>query len=48
MFVERNTNLKMTELVCDWTKDPAGIWWLLGVKAFKLDVLFLIIFQIGF
>jgi hypothetical protein len=35
--MERNTNLKMTELVCDYIKDPADIWWLIGVKAFKLE-----------
>lgn len=37
VFMERNTNLKMTELAADFIKDPAGIWWFLGVKAFKLE-----------
>lgn len=37
MFVERNTNLKMSELAADFIKDPAGIWWLVGIKAFKLE-----------
>lgn len=37
MYVERNTNLKMSELAADFIKDPAGIWWLIGVKAFKLE-----------
>eukprot|EP00347_Sterkiella_histriomuscorum_P010413 403376398 len=37
MFVERNTNLKMSELAADFIKDSAGIWWLVGIKAFKLE-----------
>ena len=37
MFIERNTNLKMTELAADFIKDQAGIWWLIGIKAFKLE-----------
>lgn len=37
MFVERNTNLKMSELAADFIKDPSGIWWLIGIKAFKLE-----------
>jgi hypothetical protein len=37
MFIERNTNLKMTEIVGDYIKDPSGIWWLVGVKAFKIE-----------
>lgn len=32
----------MSEIVADWVKDPAGIWWLLGVKAFKLEVCLII------
>ena len=35
--MERNTNLKMSELAADFIKDPAGIWWLVGIKAFKLE-----------
>ena len=27
----------MSELAADFIKDPAGIWWLIGVKAFKLE-----------
>jgi hypothetical protein len=37
MFMERHTNLRMTELAVDYIKDPAGIWWFIGVKAFKLE-----------
>jgi len=27
----------MSELAADFIKDPAGIWWLVGIKAFKLE-----------
>ena len=36
-FVEKNTNLKMGELAADYIRDQAGIWWFLGVKAFKIE-----------
>jgi len=34
--MERNTNLKMEELAADFIRDPAGTWWLIQIKAFKL------------
>lgn len=27
----------MSELAADFIRDSAGIWWLIGVKAFKLE-----------
>ncbi len=36
-FVERHTNIKLTELAADFIRDPAGIWWFLGVKAFQTE-----------
>ena len=36
-FIEKNTNIKFTELACDFIRDQAGIWWFLGVKAFKTE-----------
>jgi hypothetical protein len=36
-FVERNTNIKMSEIVGDFIRDPSGTWWLLGIKAFVLE-----------
>ena len=27
----------MTELAADYIKDQAGIWWLIGIKGFKLE-----------
>lgn len=27
----------MSELVADFIRDPSGIWWFIGVKAFKLE-----------
>jgi len=35
--VEINTNLKLTELAVDFIKDPADIWWVIGVKGFKVE-----------
>ena len=37
LFIERNTNLKMSELVVDYIKDTANIYWFIGEKAFKIE-----------
>jgi hypothetical protein len=36
-FLEPNMALKFTEMVCDFLKDEAGIWWMTRVVAFKTD-----------
>ena len=36
-FLKKNTNIRLNELVADYIKDSAGIWWFIGVKAFKID-----------
>lgn len=36
-FFEKNTNIRINEFVADYIKDTAGIWWFVGVKAFKME-----------
>ena len=35
--MEHNTNIRFSELICDYIRDTAGIWWFIGVKAFKIE-----------
>lgn len=35
-FIESNTDIIIEELVCDFVKDEAEIWWLVNCKAFKI------------
>lgn len=36
-FLEPNLSVFFNEMVCDFIKDDSGLWWMIGVRAFKLD-----------
>lgn len=34
-FLETNIRVFFEEMVCDFIKDESGLWWMVGVRAYK-------------